>query len=510
MANDLDVLELPTTYSGDSVTTVDDIDDIDFGNFTVDTGEANHIEGSVAFGDEATYGEIPNLSDETRCEFITGVAGSGKSYTIKQRLEADPAYAVLAASTGIAAINLNATTIHSLLGFFDTDSLRDAYLKGAAQRKLRQLVDDGFKNVVLDEISMIGKDTLDLIVRVFDDVNTNLGQGQKPIGMVASGDFMQLPPIADKPPGQYGRAPRGQKVPPPWAFEGKTWHRFELNTMRLTKIWRQSDERFLAALNYARSGQGQQVAAILASAGVQFHTSVDMDFDGTTLVGKNDEVDRFNQIALDRVQGYDITLPARRWGIQRTEWKNIPDKTALKKGAYVMILSNKYDGGSLIYANGDCGHVVGVQPSDVPGVPPSLIVELVRTGSNVCVDPIVRGVEQSDKPADLTVEISLKASDPACGQWLPKGHFRGDKKTYVSGQVQYWPVRLAYATTVHKCQGLSLDRVQIDCRSWMMANPAMLYVALSRCRTLEGLRIVGQPEVLAAKCNIDEKVRRWL
>ena len=169
-----------------------------------------------------------------------------------------------------------------------------------------------------------------------------------------------------------------------------------------------------------------------------------------------------------------------------------------------------YDGGALIYANGDCGHVMGVQPAQDPSMPPALVVELVRTGQEVLVDPIVRGVETSEKPSDLTVEISLKASDPQCGAWLPKGHYRGDKKTYVAGQIQYWPVRLAYATTVHKVQGLSLDRVQIDVRSWMMAKPAMVYTALSRCRTLEGLRIVGQPEVLAAKCSVDPKVVKFL
>jgi ATP-dependent DNA helicase PIF1 len=80
----------------------------------------------------------------------------------------------------------------------------------------------------------------------------------------------------------------------------------------------------------------------------------------------------------------------------------------------------------------------------------------------------------------------------------------------VEGQVQFWPVRLAYASTVHKSQGLSLDRIQCDIRDQFFGQPAMAYVALSRCRTLAGLRIVGQRERFIRQCNTDARVRRWL
>ena len=79
------------------------------------------------------------------------------------------------------------------------------------------------------------------------------------------------------------------------------------------------------------------------------------------------------------------------------------------------------------------------------------------------------------------------------------------------GQIEYFPLRVAFATTVHRAQGLSLDRVQVDFRGWMFARQhAILYVALSRARTLEGLRLVGPPDLLAERCKVDPLAVRWL
>lgn len=448
--------------------------------------------------------ESTNAAAETRCEFLTGVAGSGKSYTVMQRIKEDPMYAKLGASTGIAAVNLDATTIHSLLGFFDTDSLRDAYIQGSAQRKLRQLVEQGYKNVVLDEISMISNDTLDLLVRVFDEVNMHLPTGHQPIGLICSGDFCQLMPIADK------RHPKGRSGAVPWAFDAQCWPRFAENTTKLTKVWRQADEKFLAALNYARSGQGSLAAGALIGGGLKFENDVRIDFDGTTIKGRNEEVDRFNQLALDRVQGRLLALPSRRWGKQRSEWKNIPDRTVLRENAYVMLLSNKSDGfGGFDYVNGDCGHIKEIVPSPIKGMPASVAIELVRTGQVVQVSPLVRAVDYRDKPDSMTVEVTVPSHEDN-GRYLPMPHYRKAARRYVEGQVEYYPMRLAYASTVHKSQGLSLDRVQIDIRDWTMRNPAMIYVALSRCRTIEGLRVVGSRERMAEYCKIDPRVKVWL
>jgi hypothetical protein len=115
---------------------------------------------------------------------------------------------------------------------------------------------------------------------------------------------------------------------------------------------------------------------------------------------------------------------------------------------------------------------------------------------------VTRDTGSKDKPSSAGIH--------GHGEWLPRPHWMPNKKRYVEGQCEFYPVRLAYASTVHKSQGLSLDRCQIDIRDHFFGQPAMLYVALSRCRTLEGLRIVGQLERFVTQCKTDPRVSRWL
>lgn len=433
------------------------LDDIHLGSLP-ETGGADQnysYDEEDGFGSEA----ISTIeAQETPCSFITGVAGSGKSFSVRQRLLEDPYYAMVAATTGIAAVNLGSITIHSLLGFFDLDSLTDAYMHGTAQRKLRQIREDGYKNVVIDEVSMLSCHVLDVLYRVFDDVNQNLPRGQEPIGMILLGDFMQLPAIPEK---KFSGGGRAAKQPTPWAFDAKIWPKFEANTTRLTKIWRQSDPQFLAALNYARAGAGPQCAGILKSSGVEFSPAVNIEFDGTTLVGKNDEVDRFNQMALDRVQGRLIGLPTRRWGKQRAEWKNIPDpRIVIRENAYVMLLANKYDEfRALEYANGDCGHVKGIVPSPDGKTPPAVVVELVRNGREVLVNSLVRNMESKEK-LDAGLSYDEIPGKDDVGGFHARPHWRGSAKKFVAGQIEYYPIRLAYASTVHKCVDVN-ERVPV-------------------------------------------------
>ena len=111
---------------------------------------------------------------------------------------------------------------------------------------------------------------------------------QQPMGLTLVGDFAQLPSIKAR-----------------WAFEATCWPEFAAHTTRLTKMWRQDQAEFLDALQAARMGDGARAASILSSCGVQWHTSLDISFDGTTIIPKNDACDRFNWIALERVAGRD-------------------------------------------------------------------------------------------------------------------------------------------------------------------------------------------------------------
>jgi ATP-dependent DNA helicase PIF1 len=428
--------------------------------------------------------EITTSGDrEVECQFITGPAGTGKTFTIKQRIEEDRNYGILCATTGIAGVNLGATTINAVLGYFDTESLNELFVNGRLTRKLAELSKQ-YKNIIVDEISMMDGAQLDTLKRAAQDVADNYTSVKHPIGIILTGDFCQLPPVKGK-----------------WAFDAQCWPDFEKNITRLTKYWRQTDEKFLNGINTIRSGDGRAGMEWLKQTPVQFVGGLDTKFDGTTIVAKNVQVDRVNFLSLQDVKGKDIKVMSKRWGRQRGEWKLIPDELHVKVGAYVMILAN--DSPHFTYANGDCGHIEEYDPTRL-----IFRIKLARNGNVVEVPHIVRTFEQSDEPADLPSKFDQWPSN----QWYDaKKPFKVEKRRkYGIGQVFYPPIRLAYAATVHKTQGLSLDRIQMDVRDAFFGSPSMVYVALSRARTPEGLRIIGGVDTFVGRVKTAPEVLKWL
>lgn len=413
--------------------------------------------------------------------FTTGAAGCGKTHFWREKIKDDPKAGVLCATTGIAGVNLGSITLNSLLGYFDSDSLNELYLQGRLTKKLAELSKQ-YLNIVIDEVSMMPAEQLDTLVRAADEV-AGYKTVSHPIGIQLTGDFCQLPPVKGK-----------------WAFDAQCWPRFEANVTRLTKCWRQNDAKFLEAINLVRSGNGRAGAEALKATAVTWANGRDMEFRGTTIVAKNAEVDRHNFLALQKVQGQALQVTSSRWGKQRGEWKNIPDTLDVKIGAYVMILAN--DSPNFTYANGDCGVI-----EDYDATRRTFKIKLVRNGLSVYVPEIVRTFEV--KTTDNTW------ANPAT--WNPREWYKEKRefkvegrKAYGVGQVKYPPIRLAYAATVHKTQGLSLDLVQMDVRDAFFGWPSMCYVALSRARTPEGLRIVGGLDVFANRTKIAPEVLRWL
>ena len=434
--------------------------------------------------EETLDGERPGVF-----EFVTGRAGTGKTYTTKVADAADSKYGLLTATTGIAAVNLGATTVHAALKYSDTDSLRDNYLSGRLTRTLHEIALRK-RRLIIDEGSMIDARQLDLWYRAVAEVN-RFKDVEQPFGITIVGDFGQLPPVKA-----------------PWAFDASCWSEFAAHTTHLTKVWRQDVGPFLEALNAARVGNGGLAAEILTSLGVRWHTSTDQQFDGTTILPRNQQVNRYNDMALDRVPGARFAVTSRRWGRQRSEWGEnakthewgIPPRAEFKVGAYVMILSNAPD---FAWCNGDCGKIEAFdRDADV------FHIRLKRNDKLVEIARIVRHVDSYSKPEPWDGRRVPKSEDD--GGYIAEPHFRGAVRRYVTGQVEFFPVKLAYASTVHKSQGLTLDVCQIDIRDQFFRSDAMLYVALSRVRTVEGLRIVGMREVFARHCNANARVREWL
>jgi len=490
--------------------------------------------------------------NQPEVEFLTGAAGTGKTTAIKKRItdaredeNSKRNYGMLCATTGIAAVNLsggtgdNVTTINSLLRYFDTNSLRESYAEGKLQKALLSVLASG-ANLVVDEVSMMEAEQLDIIYMALCEVNKlEVTKKRGGLGMVLCGDFCQLPPVNGK-----------------FAFEAECWGKIAKNITKLTKVWRQDNLEFLEGLNAARRGDGDKCAEIFTSLESDtcriFHDSINTNFDGTTIYALNKDVDRLNNtrlLDLISIGRKKIIFKSFRWGQQKSEWKLIPDELVVTEGAYIMVLANnppKFE-----YANGDCGNIDSALVDS--GI---CYLTLTRNKRQAKVRKVVRKVLTKDKPwgeTDPQDTMSKKdfkrmmsgGGDDGGGEGVELSHdpneddiedmSSGDpykdylrrltsenrkvanapyfdyvEGKWVIGEVTYMPLRLAYASTVHKTQGLTLDRIQIDPSNAFFGAPSMAYVALSRVRSHEGLRLVGGPKLLADRTNVLEDILPWL
>lgn len=412
--------------------------------------------------------------------FLTGLAGTGKSTLINELNRLHPDLFEICATTGIAAVNLNAKTINSTLKFFNTRSLENAWREQLLHMNLR-LVRARKKILLIDEVSMLDAYKFDLIMNAVDDINSD-GTG-KQLGVWLTGDICQLPPIPDK---DYQKEELNGKL----IFRSNYWKRFEDNMVRLTKVWRQDDIDFLEAINLVRRSKGTEAVQLFQKCGVNIISAVNNDFEGTTLIPKNAEVDFYNTKKLNQLTTPLIRVTAESRGVQAKEWQRlIPFELRLKEGALVMILANQIP--DFNYVNGDLGIIQSYNEEDE-----EFLIKLKRNNKMVRIGRIMRPNLSDDEPMYKTGNFQHYL-DMMTGQW-------------VIGTIRYFPLRLAYASTIHKSQGLSLDAVQIDTRGNFFSAPSMAYVAISRARSPKGLTLVGTPESIAAKMNMAKEVQPYV
>ncbi len=469
--------------------------------------------------------------------YISGTAGTGKTRVAailaKQAKGVD-----LTATTGIAAVNLEGTTIHSLLHFHTNEHLKQNYMDGYIQSTLRKLARAGTTRIVLDEVSMLSGQSLSYLTRAIIDVNEGnyealegVGEDDESqadvrdkakyhIGLTLVGDFGQLPPVPDT-----GRD--GKKLPVQFAFESPEWRHFAPHTTKLTRIFRQDDLDFVRALHAVR--RGDRTKALQFFTDDKFSLQMDDTFDGTTIFAKNDSVDRYNYDRMSRLSTSQVSCTTTRRGEQRPEWKKqIPDVVTLKEGALVMLLANRREfagrddtKGRILYSNGDLGHFLG---KDEDG---EWVVRLKRTGREVEVKLCERenliplapgrrkeiraGIEVAALRRFGPVDEEDRDHEQQRADWIKMRRAAIIKEKFeVIGSVDYMPLRPAYGCTVHKTQGLTLDDVQVNIRDPFFQQPGMLFVALSRARSAAGLRIIGNQRGFAERCTVNPKVAPWL
>lgn len=441
------------------------------------------MESSIMTTAPAEGPQAVELPEFAFYSFLTGPAGTGKS-TIVRTLPSS----LLCATTGIAGINLGAATLHSTLGFYDTQSLRTKHERGKLKKAMAELAED-YETLVIDEVSMLPAEQFDLLIA------GNRAAGE-PLKILCTGDFAQLPPVKA-----------------PYAFEGHQWRQTVGNgVVRLSKIWRQSDQAFLEGLALARSGQAEAAVRHLIDAGVQFCAAEDPSFEGTTIIPTNERVDRYNQQYLDGLGGEPVELKNVRRGKPLGEWKELPQTLRLKEGALVMILVNDTQGWR--YGNGSLGTVESFQW--IGSAVSSVNVKLQSTGEIVQIDRKWR-FNEAEEGTDFEVKCMLTGRTFETGKAWKAGSKTDDdgieSDRWVIGSLQWWPLRVAKATSVHKSQGLTLDSVQClisGPENKFFGAPHMAYVAMSRARDPKRLRIVGNPRDLVSRIKADPKVRTWL
>lgn len=474
---------------------------------------------------------------------ILGAAGTGKSTLLAQRQSANPNYCKLTATTGIAAVNLGVgvTTVNSALGYFNDESAEEGLHTGRMAGRFCKLADQGYENLVIDEVSMMSKRQLWALCAANLDANRMLEQRQlKGIGLLLTGDFLQLPPI------------KGE-----FAFLSKTWKSFELNIELLTKVYRQTNPIFLDALNAARAGKGTTATMKLKEAGVNFVGARDDYFDGTSLVSTNATAALINGTRFADLDVPITEYKSARWGQEQSEWKEIPAVLEMKIGAAVMVLAN--EPGSFCYVNGDQGilrevtefsAIVEVQRGqqfsiqEIPFVWRETVQMLKPDGVQEFAGFLINGMiyfslaevsahykakrEWTDE-ADLLDEVKemnekvdrerrlvfaqfIRQYDSYVTESINarRPYYNCDQRKWVVGWVEYMPLRLAWASTIHKSQGLTLDRVQIDARDRFAGNAAMQYVALSRCRTPENIRVVCDLATFSRRIQTSAECLRWV
>lgn len=374
--------------------------------------------------------------------YLTGAAGSGKTHVLNEyiRYLKERSVAVgVTASTGIAATHIGGMTVHSWSGIGVKEALSDHDVELLLQKERLWKRFDRTKVLVIDEVSMLSPalfDSLDRVSRAMKGVHAPFGGLQ----MVLSGDFFQLPPVM---PGTAEIS---------FAPESRAWNEMDIRTCYLDEQFRHEDAALEMILNEMRSGSvSAESRRLLAEGGKGAAQNAVAPI---RLFTHNRDVDALNNAELAKLPGREHLFLMRTKGRKNVveslkKGLLVPEELRLKKGAAVMFVKNNFEEG---YVNGTLGAVEGI----ADGVP------VVRTFS---------GRRIHAYPAQWTTEENGKAL----------------------AQIDQVPLRLAWAITVHKSQGMSLDAAEIDLAQSFV--PGQGYVALSRLRTLGGLALKGINEM---------------
>lgn len=411
--------------------------------------------------------------------FITGGGGVGKSYILNKLKKHYGDKLQLTSTTGVSAYNIGGQTIHSFAGIYKNR----IYLSFPDTKKklIKNLKE--CKILAIDEISMLHKETLDSMDSAFKEIT---GRKDKPFGgvqMVVIGDFFQLPPVQK----QTNKCAKSKPEDLQYCFKSAAWNAAGFITLDLQEVKRQSDKKFISALNKVRTGNiTQEVIDLFEERERKFNIEADSKI--LRIFSKKIKMNSHNNVMLTNdkncsgnIKTYvaadyycetidnkkeEYVIPELKYNkIENKDYKiakaimerecRYPQKINLRNGCRVMLLKNLNQEKGLV--NGSCGVIKSHSEDDV-------VVKFDKINEEITIKK------------DIFYFQYRYTEDEETGKVIKKAVKR-----------EQFPLQLAYAITIHKAQGMTFDKLVIDLDN--IFSEGMSYVALSRNRTLENLYI---------------------
>lgn len=390
--------------------------------------------------------------------FLTGKAGTGKTTFLKYLREHSSKNMVVAAPTGVAAINAGGVTLHSLFQlplhpFLPTENNRRELLTKIRYQKQRKQVLQKIELLVIDEISMVRCDVLDAIDTILRSIRRDHKTPFGGVQVLYIGDLFQLPPVAKR--DEWDNLLRSY-YDSPFFFDSKAVKEQAPLLIELNKIYRQKEQSFVDLLNNVRNNQMEKddFDQLNSRYVPNFEPTAEQKF--ITLTSHNTQADNINDAKLKNLNAPSFTYQAKIEGDFPENVYPAEEKLELKEGTQVMFIKNDFLNRK--YYNGRIGVVSQLQKDKIT----------------------------VDCDGD-TIEVGLEV-------WENSKYIlnRADEKLeqQVIGRFVQYPLRLAWAITIHKSQGLTFTNVMIDAASSFSSG--QVYVALSRCTSFDGIVLLSK------------------
>jgi ATP-dependent DNA helicase PIF1 len=404
---------------------------------------------------------IDRIENTNASMFITGRAGTGKSTLLNLIRRTSKKKLAILAPTGIAALNVKGQTIHSFFGF----PPRILTAKDISKRRNFKL----FKKlelIIIDEISMVRADMLDNI-DYFLRLNRESAEPFGGVQMVFFGDLFQLPPVLKR----EEKAHFDFIYDSPYFFSAKVLEKdYPLEYIELSRVFRQEQKHFLKLL------EGVRLNSIIDYEIEQLNERYNPVYANSagyiTLSSRNYAVDKMNRDELAELEGVPKTYTAKMEGEFKASQAPVEINLNLKIGAQVMFVRNDME---RRYVNGTIGEIIKLEDDKVT-------VSVEKENGQL------KNIEVEKETWEI---IKYKLNE------------KGEPLAENMGNFTQFPLRLAWAITIHKSQGKTFDKVVIDLDKGAFAH-GQTYVALSRCRTLEG--IVLKKKIRESDIQVDERI----